>query len=232
MALLSRHSTQAHTILAVSLLLLLPFFSFAQITAEVWVVDGVGGGLTNGVYGAVFAAGQPGVIGGSTGAGFRNTAGFLTSFLLHPDRDNDTDGIADEDDPDDDDDLLPDASELSGSEFDPGTETDPMQVDSDADGMSDGAESVAGTNPRDAGSRLQITGVEITGGVAAVSWDSRDGYTYELVCASSPDGLATSPAVVDTVTASGGAGDWGETSSEGTNAVGAGGQFYRVQVVP
>ena len=103
--------------------------SRAQLTNEAGVVDGTGGWMATGQFLCVSSACQPGPVGVSFGPGFRNSSGFLSSFLLDPYLDNDADGIADEDDPDDDNDALFDASELSGLGFVPRTPTESMEAD-------------------------------------------------------------------------------------------------------
>ena len=204
----------------------------AQVDEQIRVVDGGGGWVSNGMYRCISAVCQPGPVGVSSGAGLRNSSGFLSAFLLHPHLDNDADGMPDEDDPDDDNDDLADASELSGNGFDPRTVTDPLSADSDGDGAADGAEATAGTNPQDAASQLKIVELEVLHGDAVVTWTARDGYTYDLLVSHSVASLSSNGTVVSTVTATGGVGPWKETESSVTNAVVLPTQFYGVTVVP
>ena len=204
----------------------------AQVESEAHVVDGSGGWASNSAYRCLSAACQPGPVGMNSGVELRNASGFLSAFLLHPDLDNDADGIADEDDPDDDNDLLSDADELNGGSFDPQTPTDSMSADSDGDGSPDGLEAHTGTNPHDAASQLRITDVHLLPGSAVVTWTSREGYTYDLVLGPSVETLTSSGTVVSTVTATGGVGPWWETASSATNAVVLPVQFYGINVAP
>jgi len=151
---------------------------------------------------------------------------------MHPDRDFDGDKIPDEDDPDNDGDGLADVSELNGSAFKPTTPTDPLDPDTDDDGVRDGDEAADGTDPLDLESRLwAITHIIVDSGEVTVTWDGRDGRTYELLCATNAEGLATNGVVVSRVTATGGTGSWYETESSDTNTLVSGKAFYRVRVL-
>lgn len=204
----------------------------AQLEDEARVVDGSGGWMSNSLYRCLSAACQPAPIGTGAGGGLHNQSGFLFSFLYHPDLDNDADGMADEDDPDDDNDGLSDAGELSGVGFDPQTPTDSLLADSDGDGADDASEAQAGTNPRDAGSHLRITDLQVAGGEAVVTWSSREGYSYDLIEASTAAALNRNGTTVSTVTATDGVGAWQETASSVTNPAALPAQFYRVRVAP
>jgi len=213
-----------------AILLALPVLLCAQVQEEAHVLDGAGGGAGGASLSNRFSACQIGPVGDSSSGSFMNRAGFYSSFLLHPLLDTDADGITDEDDPDDDNDTLSDLAELSGQSFEPQTRTDSLLTDSDGDGMSDGEEAGAGTNPQDGNSLLQLTRVDLEGASVVLTWTSRDGYTYHLSMAGSVTGLTAHGTVVDTVTASGGVGPWWETESKSTNAIAPGAQFYRVSV--
>ncbi len=204
----------------------------AQLEDEARVVDGCGGWMSNGVYRCLSAACQPAPTGTGAGGGLQNQSGFLFSFLYHPDLDNDADGIADEDDPDDDNDRLSDAYELSGVGFDPQTPTDSLLADSDGDGADDASEAGAGTNPRDAGSQLRITDVDVANGDTVVTWSSREDYSYDLIVAPTAASLNRNGTTVSTVTATDGVGAWQETATSVTNPAVLPAQFYRVRVAP
>ena len=194
------------------------------------VLDGCGGWSTNGVHAGVIAACQPMPVGRNANESFLNQSGFLATFLMHPGGDHDRDGMADEDDPDDDNDGLSDFEELAGTAFSPPTRTDPMAADSDGDGSNDGDESDAGTHPGNIHNAFRITDVRVRGSNVVVTWHSRDGYTYDLLCADTVDALGTNAQTVATLTAAGGEGDWQETESPGTNTTGAARTYYRVKV--
>ena len=163
----------------------------------------------------------------------RNYSGFLNTFLVAPNRDTDGDGIIDENDPDDDGDELDDMAELTGSGFNPATPTDPLTVDTDADGAGDGAEAQAGTNPDDAASIFAILFSSRLGTTDVIGWRSRDGKQYEVLQADSVSNIMTTPVVVDTVTASGGVGPWFETVSTTTNVIPHPTNLaYRVRLLP
>jgi len=61
--------------------------------------------------------------------------------------------------------------------------TDPGRPDSDNDGMQDGAELVAGTDPTNTLDRFEIRGADLGGdsGEAVIGWDSVSGRFYEVL---------------------------------------------------
>ncbi|NQU40412.1 MAG: hypothetical protein HQ523_10705 [Lentisphaerae bacterium] len=199
-------------------------------TNQAYVMDGSGGWSSNATFSTFSAACQPCPVGANFDASHLNGSGFLHVFVLNTNQDYDADGIVDEDDPDDDGDGLGDADELSGVAFLPSTVTDPMRADSDADGMSDGDEASSGSNPWDAESFLHIVSVVAAGSMHSVMWQSRDGYTYDLIGTNHVAGLGMA-ATAATVTASGGVGLWEEAFTSATNESGSARSFYRVHVV-
>lgn len=194
------------------------------------VIDGCGGWVTGAHGVAYIAAAQPAPVGLSSNAVFVNCAGFLRTFDMNPPRDTDADGIDDETDTDDDGDALPDLVELDGGAFEPGTVTDPLQADVDGDGMDDGEEAVAGTDPWSGSSVLRILSIESDGGTAMLSWQSRGGRTYDLVAASAVSALSTNGSTVVTVTAEGGVAPWFETVTAVTSPAAPQRLYYRVRV--
>lgn len=194
-------------------------------------VDSAGGAVSNAAFRCFAAIGQPCPVGDNAATAWVNASGFLQSHKLAPDADADRDGIADEDDTDDDGDGLDDSRELAGVAFDPLTSTDPLRADTDGDGAADDDESAAGTNPRNAGSLLAITGIAPAGdGAVAVTWLSREGRRYDLLSAGSPAGLASNSSVVTSLTATDGTGTWHEAVSTGVAPAPAGEGFYRVKL--
>ncbi len=204
--------------------------SYSQTTETSRVLDGCGGWITNSANSSIVAGCQPVPVGFNSSASFMNHSGFLQTFLMHSDLDHDADGIPDENDSDDDNDGISDVVELSGDSFNPQTSTDPVLADTDGDGVDDNREAGAGTNPRDSESLLQITGFTEQDGELAVSWQSRDGYSYHLMKAEEVADIRSNATVAATVTATGGVSPWYKTTSTGTvNAI-ENREFYRIAV--
>jgi len=164
-------------------------------------------------------------------SGIHSYSGFIATFVFNPELDGDNDGIADENDRDDDNDGITDGEELDGTAFTPQTWTDPLRADSDGDGMMDGMESEAGTNPRDPASLLQILSCSLNGGFLSICWLAREGKRYEILRAASPSDLRVSPEVLDTITASSGTGPWLETESTYTGHTPAQDGFFRIRLL-
>jgi hypothetical protein len=179
----------------------------------------------------VSAISQPTPPGETSNPDVINQSGFLAGFLLAPELDTDGDGLADENDRDDDADGLDDGVELAGSSFDPRTSTDPLTADSDGDGANDAQEAGAGTDPLDPSRLFRIVDVAMEGGVARISWEARDGRTYEVLAAPNVE-LLREASVVDTVSASGGAPPWYSTTAVATNLLTGARVHYLVRVKP
>lgn len=195
------------------------------------MLDSSGARSSGGSLTLVSAGGQPGGITESAGGGYLHQAGFLQTFLLKPGLDTDGDGVADEADRDNDGDGLGDAAEIGGTAFVPATATEVNQRDSDDDGASDGEESVAGTNPRDADALFSIAGLRNTEGVRSVSWIARSNKTYTIRYAATPAGAVTN--VLDTVTATGSApAPWQVTTQTVTDASADPLRVYAIEVQP
>ena len=195
----------------------------AQTTEVARVVDGTGGWMSNAALRVVSAVAQPGPVGGGTNAFRVNHSGFLNAFILAPEQDTDSDGVADENDPDDDNDGLTDLTELRGDAFAPVTPTDPLVADTDGDGLNDFQEFLAGTNPRDAASCLRILALEPETELLRITWQSRRGHLYALLAAASMAEIGNNAATVMTVTATSGTGPWEEGVTSGTDAPDAAG---------
>jgi hypothetical protein len=111
----------------------------------------------------------------------RSPGGYLQTFSLRPDLDTDGDGLHDEIDDDNDGDLLADIDEITGALFDPVTPTHPNLADADGDGVNDGEEMIAGTNPGDANSVLEVVSITRAGTGAEIQWSARGGKQYILL---------------------------------------------------
>jgi hypothetical protein len=214
-----------------SLLLAGSLVAFAQYTNKSSVLDGSGTMASGGTFTNISAAGQPGGIAVATGGGYVNQAGFLNTFLLKPALDTDKDGIPNEADMDNDNDGLLDEAEMAGSSFIPVTVTDLNAADSDGDGIPDGAEAVAGTNPMDADAMLEIVRIA-RGGIADIAWVARSNKTYRVLYSATPMQPVTN--VLGTVTASGFANaPWYVLTNTITDASGAtNSRVYGIHVLP
>lgn len=197
------------------------------------VVDGGGTWSSNSIFRSFSAVNQATPPGETSNTKIINQAGFLTTFVLAPYLDSDSDGMIDENDRDDDDDGLNDDDELVGTPFDPATPTDPLSADSDNDGARDAQEAAAGSNPRDATSLLHIIAMARADGTVHVTWQARNGYTYELVGAADLETLNASPLIIDTVSAAGGTPPWYRTTAISMRPAETDTTFYyRVRLMP
>jgi hypothetical protein len=212
----------------------LSFVGLRAIAADGMVcsVNAGGGRAANSSFTTEASLGQCFAADAGRHAALISCANFQNMFEANPQLDHDGDGLADETDPDDDNDGMPDRTELSGEAFDPATPTDIFAADSDGDGASDRTEVVAGTNPADRNSNLQIREVRDCNGVVLVTWSSRNGRRYRVLTASSIDDLARRPIVLPTVTASGGTAPWYATESACSHVSDTETSFYRVEVLP
>lgn len=147
-------------------------------------------------------------VGLTTNTAYLNYGGFAYSFVLDNTADHDVDGVVDEFDVDDDGDSLSDRDELQGIGFDPPTSTDPMEADTDHDGVDDSIERYAGTNPRDSASFLGITSIQQSEGQIIVKWQAREGETYRVARKRDAVSLAENAEFAGTITGSIGTGPW------------------------
>lgn len=203
---------------------------FAQFTLTSSVLDGSGAVASGGSYTNSSAAGQPGGIAESSGGEWIHQAGFLQTFFLKPGLDTDGDGLADEADRDNDADGLADASESTGATFSPATPTLINVADTDSDGMPDGDEAVAGTDPTDPVARLELVRIA-RGAHADVSWRARSNKTYRVLYAASPAQPLTNELAL--VTAGGPSSPpWHALTNTVTDAGASASRVYAVEVQP
>ncbi len=202
----------------------------AQVTNRSSVVNGGGGWCSNVTYRSVTAFAQPCPVGANQSANQLNYSGFLQTFVMFPELDADSDGIADENDPDNDNDTLTDLDELAGTAFDPVTPTDTQLADSDSDGASDGQEAGAMTNPHDADSIFEVTAIQ-TGGNLELTWKARGGQQYQVEYRNDMTGGDWAP-FGSPVTAVGGSAPWYETLASLTVTMPVEHrQFYRARLI-
>ncbi len=202
---------------------------FAQFTNRSSVLDSSGTRSSGGSFTNLSAAGQPGGIAISSGGGFVNQAGFLNTFMLKPGLDTDGDGLADELDQDNDGDGLADLAEIEGSGFSPTTPTQVNVADSDGDGVPDGAEAVAGTDPSDANALLEVFRIAQAGG-QQVQWIARGGKTYRILARTNL--LAGGFTPIATNTAVGGAAPWFVVTNTAVDVSSLAAEFYAIEVLP
>jgi len=106
------------------------------------------------------------------------------------------------------------------SEISPGRTA---QTDTDADGFSDSAEFVSGTNPNDVSSKLEISTLRVlTGGRVEVTWPSVAGKTYRLL--GSGDGT-TWQSLSGEIRATGAQGSYTFTSGGGL-------YLFKIELIP
>jgi len=203
--------------------------TYAQFTNKSSVLDGSGALSSGGAFTNISASGQPGGITETSGGNFVNQAGFLNTFILKPGLDTDGDGLADELDRDNDNDGLADLSEVGGSGFSPATPTQVNVADSDGDGIPDGAESVAGTDPANMNAFLEIIRITQTSG-QDVGWIARGGKTY--IVHARTNLLAGNFASIATNTAVGGVAPWFVVTNALTDVTAVETEFYAVEVLP
>ena len=204
----------------------------AQYTNRSSVLDGSGTRSSGGSLTNLSAAGQPGGIAESSGGGYVNQAGFLNTFSLKPSLDTDGDGLADEVDMDNDNDLLADAVELAGSAFSPVSPTGLNVVDTDGDGVSDSAESVAGTNPTNANAFLEILAITNAAGARSVTWQARGGNQKTYIVRGANTAFGPYTTIVFSNTVAGGLSPWFETVGNATDPAVDSNRFFAVEVLP
>ena len=221
------------SIVGVCLIVFWSMAAFAAYDETSRTVDSAGMVSGNASYQTVNAAGQGCPVGLTSNSRYLNYSGFLGTFVLQPSADIDGDNVIDENDPDDDGDGLWDSDELLGSSFSPSTATSTSLADTDGDGINDGSEAVAGTNPTDADSLLIMSGVRrVANNNQVVSWQARADFDYEVLRASTVSDLSTNSTVIGAITATNGFGAWQETTASITVTNSATRSFYVIRVVP
>jgi len=185
-------------------------------------------------YYHVSAAGQPGGIATSTNGTLVNNAGFLQAVdIKFPNLDTDGDGVINEISQDNDGDMITDLGEIEGTNFNPTTETQVNVADTDGDGVIDGNEMVAGTNPTNENAYLRIVSIEKQGEDRVVAWTARgDGVKEYKVRMHDDTSYDTPTSVLVTTTVSGGVAPWYETTASYTNAAVSSNRYYAVEVLP
>jgi hypothetical protein len=192
------------------------------------MLNGGSGVCSNGAFSSTGAVGLCCPVGQSASSSLWVHAGMLASFLLDPNLDHDGDAVPDEDDWDDDDDGLRDADELTGSAFSPSAPSNPFERDSDGDGAADGQEAAAGTNPSNAMSAFRITDVRQEGTAFVITWQGREGVSYDLAVADSPSFAGLN--IATNIVATGGTGTWFVAEVSVTNVPVSARLFYRVGI--
>ncbi|MDD4735598.1 MAG: thrombospondin type 3 repeat-containing protein [Kiritimatiellae bacterium] len=159
--------------------------------------------------------------------GFISSASFINhSGFLHPTNDLST-SVQDSDGDD-----LTDWQEVSGSAFEPTTPTGINASDSDGDGFSDGDEALAGTNPLDAANLLYLTRFWREGGYQLVSWQGREGHSYQVLRAPTIFDLQTNAVVMAEMTGGAGMGAWQTVECNASNTAPDDVAFYQVRLKP
>lgn len=196
---------------------------------ESYVVNAAGGQSSNASFTNISCVGQGTPLGITTNVDSYIQSGFLTTFVLNPLLDYDGDGIPDELDLDDDGDGLADYLELDGVGT-PAIVTNPGNDDTDADGVSDDNEVLAGTNPNDPASLLRLEVSMNLAGEALIEWDGRAGNTYVLLRSDHPQGLVDSPTFLGLFVPAGGVAPWFSVTSVFVDPSAVANQQYFYQI--
>ncbi len=179
-------------------------------------------------YYHVSAAGQPGGIFTNAGGAWVNYAGFLQAVdIKRPNLDTDGDGIINEISTDNDGDRLTDLEEIEGNQFSPASLTDVNNRDTDGDNVPDGDESIAGTNPTNEDSFLQIVSIRQNGQDKIVQWTARGGKNYRVLADNASYDVPSN--ALGGATASGGSPPWYETMASYTNAMATSNRYYAIE---
>jgi len=196
-------------------------------------LDGAGDWSSGGSYSNISAIAQPGGIAVSRNGDLINYAGFLNTFVLKPGLDTDGNGIPNEYDPDNDADGIDDLGEILGTNFNPETASEVNVADTDADGIIDGQEAVAGTNPQDANSALQIVSITEDTGSREIQWEARQDKTY-IIRAGDDATVYPLPDELDTNTVvTVGSGPWQVTTGTYTDVASSTNvTIYAIEVLP
>ena len=206
-----------------------------QLTNHSSVMNGMGNGSSIASTGGTFtnrsSGAQPGGVSVSTNGAMVNYAGFLGGFSLQPGLDTDGDGIEDELDNDNDNDAIPDGVELAGNAFDPGTATDPNIADTDGDGVWDGSEAAAGSNPTNENEFLHMVSVTPANG-REVSWQARTGKVYRVLYSEGEHAGTPTNVLMVSTGAPPGAGQWAVTTNTITDLSATNQRSFAVEIIP
>ncbi len=157
-----------------------------------------------------------------------NYAGFLQAVdIKRPNQDSDGDGVIDELDADNDGDGLYDTAEVAGSQFDPTTATLVNQADSDQDGVNDGDEQVAGTDPTDINANLRILDIRNQAGARQVAYLARGSKNYKIRGWNGSYAYPTNDLGDDTE--AGGSGAWAVRTNTFVDAAQTNARYYAVE---
>ena len=206
--------------------------SHAQFTNKSSVLDGSGTTSSGGSFTNISAAGQPGGIAVSSSGGIVNQAGFLNTFSIKPGLDTDGDGIVDELDQDNDNDGLADINEINGVGFNPSTATLVNVADTDGDGVPDGWEAVAGTDPTDINALLELIAVSNTISGQGVAWLARGNNQKTYVVRARESLLSGANTVIFSNVVAGGIGPWFAVTNTLVDVSTTNVEFYAVEVLP
>lgn len=220
------------TVVLFSVLALGIIYAQAQYAHVSTVHDGFGHRSTGGPYTHWSSGAQPGGIRIASAGATANFAGYLQTFALQPAKDTDGDGLPDEYDIDNDNDGLADITELEGTGFFPISPTDHNNPDTDGDGMTDGQESIAGTNPTNWNALLRIVAISNAPGGRAVAWQARGNHQKLYVVKARTNLLSSAQVVIFSNTVAGGLAPWYETTNSVTDTTGEPHEFYHVEVHP
>ena len=196
------------------------------------VLDGSGTMSSGGSFTNISAAGQPGGISVSSGGTYVNQAGFLNTFSIKPGLDTDGDGVADELDQDNDNDKLADTAEVAGSGFSPTAPTLVNIADTDGDGVMDGFEATAGTDPNNASAFLKLVAISNSVGGKGVAWLARGNNQKTYIVRARPQLTSTVSTVVFSNTVAGGLSPWFAVTTAVAHASASNTLFYAVEVLP
>lgn len=152
----------------------------SAVTQDSSVVAGSGNRLTNTTVQTVYVVAQPGTTEVSGNDQFTHYAGFIGAAFIQPGVTN-AQGVALEADPDNDNDGLTDADEVSGAAFEGYASTDPNNVDTDGDFMSDYDEAQGMYDPNDPNDLLVVKSLTYETGNFCLEWIGRGGGTTNII---------------------------------------------------
>ena len=211
------------------LLLLFSYYSFAQTNVN-GIIASASIKASNSRNTTIGVVGQPFAVSMLKNDNNVSFSGFMDTFVMFPTRDADNDGVPDESSKDNDGDTIDDVKELEGTAFSPITPTNPQLIDSDWDGVTDQIELIAGTDPTDPTSYLQISDVNITDQDFIIYWQGRANIDYQVLLYTNL--LFTNDVFVSpTISSTNGTGSWETTWLSWTNNIDIDAKYYRINVI-